>query len=149
MTLQPSQPAVRVILRCLLIIIVVFVCLEGQVAKFERHAKDELLERGLYNLPSSYGEPYPITMKLIDDGQHHLLLEKGLALPFPVRILQGSEDMKVPPAHAARTFEALTGSDVTLTFIKGGDHRLSTAVHLRIIQETVLRLAERADGIRP
>jgi hypothetical protein len=52
------------------------------------------------------------------------------------------------PAHAVKTFEALDASDITLTFLKGGDHRLSTAVQLRIMQETVLQLAERADGVR-
>ena len=116
--------------------------------QFSREAKDELIDRGVYLRPSDYGEPYAITMKLIEDGEYHVLLEEGLRLPCPVRILQGSADTDVPPAHAVKTFEALEGSDITLTFLKGGDHRLSTAVQLRIIQETVLQLAERADGIR-
>jgi pimeloyl-ACP methyl ester carboxylesterase len=116
--------------------------------QFSREAKDELIERGVYLRPSGYGEPYAITMKLIEDGEYSLLLDEGLRLPCPVRILQGSLDADVPPAHAVKTFEALDGNDITLTFLKGGDHRLSTAVQLRTIQETVLQLAERADGIR-
>ncbi|MFO1032828.1 MAG: alpha/beta fold hydrolase [Hyphomicrobiales bacterium] len=115
---------------------------------FSDAMKLEMDERGLTLLPSGYGEPYPITLKLIEDGRRHLLLDEGLSLPMPVRILQGSMDQEVPPAHAVKTFEALNASDITLTFLKGGDHRLSTAVQLRIIQETVLALAERADGIR-
>ncbi len=111
-------------------------------------AREELLERGVYLRPSDYGEPYAITLKLLEDGAQHLLLGEGLSLPMPVRILQGSDDVDVPPAHAVKTFEALEASDITLTFLKGGDHRLSTAVQLRIIQETVLQLAERADGVR-
>lgn len=116
--------------------------------EFDPSAREELLERGVYLRPSDYGDPYPITMKLIEDGTQHLLLPEGISLPMPVRILQGSADVDVPPSHAVKTFEAITASDLTLTFLKGGDHRLSTAVQLRIIQETVLQLAERADGVR-
>ena len=116
---------------------------------FSANIREELRVRGVYHRPSAYGEPYPITLKLLQDGDDHLLLKDGLNVTCPVRILQGSDDVDVPPSHAVKTFEALTGSDVTLTFIKGGDHRLSTIVQLRIIQETVLRMAERSDGIRP
>jgi pimeloyl-ACP methyl ester carboxylesterase len=115
--------------------------------QFDDVARAELDERGVVLRPSGYGEPYAITLKLLEDGQRHLLLDSGLSLPMPVRILQGSMDVDVPPSHAVKTFEALNANDLTLTFLKGGDHRLSTAVQLRIIQETVLGLAERADGI--
>ena len=114
--------------------------------RYDKAARDALRDDGIYREPSSYGEPYEITAQLIADGENHLLLEKGLDVPFPVRILQGSEDREVPPAHALLTYEALRGADVTLTYIKGGDHRLSTPGNLRLICETALRLAERADG---
>jgi dipeptidyl aminopeptidase/acylaminoacyl peptidase len=65
-----------------------------------------------------------------------------------VRILQGDADPDVPASHAVKLFGALSGADVTLTLIKGGDHRLSTPGNLTLLRETVLRLAERADGIR-
>jgi pimeloyl-ACP methyl ester carboxylesterase len=107
-----------------------------------------LIDTGVHQQDSAYGAPHAITMKLIDDGSRHLMLEKGLRLNCPVRILQGSVDQDVPPAHAVKVFETLEANDLTLTFLKGGDHRLSTAVQLRLIQETVLQLAERADGIR-
>jgi pimeloyl-ACP methyl ester carboxylesterase len=106
-----------------------------------------LEERGVYLRPSDYGDPYPITLKLLRDGKHHLLLDKGMELPYPIRILQGTADTDVPPSHALKVFEALTSPDVTMTLIKGGDHRLSTPGNLKLIRETVLQLAERADGI--
>ncbi len=109
--------------------------------------RDELVRTGIFHRPSDYGEPYPITLNLIEDGERHLMFPDGLAVSCPVRILQGTADVDVPASHAVKTFEALSGSDVTLTFIKGGDHRLSNSVQLRIIQETVLRLAERVDGV--
>lgn len=114
--------------------------------KFGDREKEELREAGVYMRPSDYGEPYAITAKLLSDGQKHLLLDHPLDLPFPIRILQGTNDVDVPPEHAVKTMESLRGGDVTLTFVKGGDHRLSSATQLQIIQETVLRLAQRADG---
>lgn len=113
---------------------------------FSDLARQELRDTGMYQRPSAYGEPYPITVKLLADGEKHLLLRDKLYLPFPVRILQGTDDVDVPPPHAIKTFEALTGPDITLTFIKDGDHRLSSAGQLRILQETVLDLAKRSDG---
>ncbi len=115
--------------------------------EFGLSEKQALSDHGVYLQPSDYGEPYPITAALLADGMQHLLFPEGLNLPFPIRILQGSKDADVPPAHAVKTFEALHGADVTLTFVKNGDHRLSTPGQIQIIKETVLRLAERADGV--
>ena len=114
--------------------------------EFSKAARKELETRGFYLQPSDYGDPYTITLKLLQDGAKHLLLQQGLELNCPVRILQGSEDKAVPPAHALKVFGALSGPDITMTLIKGGDHRLSTPGQLRLIREAVQQLAMRADG---
>jgi pimeloyl-ACP methyl ester carboxylesterase len=116
--------------------------------EFPPHVQEELAEKGVYMRPSQYGEPYPITARLIADGEKHLLLEEGIECECPVRILQGDADPDVPAAHAVKVFKAISGTDVTLTLIKGGDHRLSSPGELALIRETALRLAERADGVR-
>lgn len=116
---------------------------------FSPEARNELEDRSVYMRSSEYGEPMPITLRLLQDGTKHLLLKTGLELPFPVRILQGSRDADVPPSHALKVFEALSGPDITMTLIKGGDHRLSTPGQLKFIRETARQLAERADGITP
>lgn len=115
--------------------------------EFSDEVRAELAEKGVWLRPSAYGEPYAITARLIEDGRRHLMLEKGLDVDCPVRILQGDLDPDVPAAHAVKVFGALHGSDVTLTLIKGGDHRLSAPGNLALLRETVLRLAERAEGI--
>lgn len=115
--------------------------------EFDRSARAALAEKGVYLRPSQYGEPYPITSRLIEDGRRHLMLKEGLACDCPVRILQGDADADVPPEHAIKVYDALSGNDITLTMIKGGDHRLSTPTQLKLIRETVLALANRADGI--
>jgi pimeloyl-ACP methyl ester carboxylesterase len=113
--------------------------------QFPDAVKREVMENGVWARPSAYGEAYQITRGLIEDGRQHLMLAEGLAVHCPVRILQGDADPDVPPAHAAKVFSALRGEDVTLTLIKGGDHRLSASHQLDLLGETVLALAERAD----
>ena len=115
--------------------------------EFPESVRRELLEKGVWLRPSAYGEPYAITLRLIEDGHRHLLLNDVLDVSCPVRILQGDADPDVPAPHAVKVFGALRGSDVTLTLIKGGDHRLSTPGNLALLRETALRLAERAEGI--
>ena len=114
---------------------------------FPDEVRKELNEKGVWLRPSAYGEPYAITRRLIEDGRKHMMLNHGLDVPCPVRILQGDEDADVPATHAVKVFGALRGPDVTLTLIKGGDHRLSTPGNLALLRDTVLRLAERSEGI--
>lgn len=114
---------------------------------FPAEVRAELDEKGVWMRPSAYGEPYAITRRLIEDGRNHLMLADGIDVHCPVRILQGDVDPDVPAAHAVRLFGALRGTDVTLTLIKGGDHRLSTPGNLALLRETVLRLAERSEGV--
>jgi pimeloyl-ACP methyl ester carboxylesterase len=100
---------------------------------------------GLWMRPSDYGDPYPITRALIEDGRRHLLLRGPLALDAPVRILQGMADPDVPWRHALRIAEALTGGDVQVSLVKDGDHRLSRPQDLALLGGTLAPLL-REDG---
>ena len=82
---------------------------------------------------------------LIEDGAQHLVLDNGLELPCPVRILQGEGDADVPWQHALKTYHALTGDDVTFELIKHGDHRLSSEHNLALLAETAEALCAYAD----
>ena len=93
---------------------------------FPDEVRAEILERGRWERPSPYDpEPYVITRALIEDGRRHLLLHRPIPITAPVRILQGMQDPDVPWRHALALVEALVSTDVTLTLIKDGDHRLS------------------------
>lgn len=100
---------------------------------------------GLWHRPSEYGDPYPITRALIEDGRNHLLLRAPIALGAPLRILQGQQDPDVPWRHALRIAEAVTGGDVRIHLIKDGDHRLSRPQDLALLGETLAPLL-REDG---
>jgi pimeloyl-ACP methyl ester carboxylesterase len=80
---------------------------------------------GAWLCPSDYGDPYPITRELIEDGRNHLLLGGSISAGCPVRILQGAQDPDVPWRHAFALTERLPSDDVVLTMIRDGDHRLS------------------------
>ena len=93
---------------------------------FSDAIKREIEEKGAWMRPSQYSEaPYPITKKLIEDGRKHLLFGGLIETGCPVHILQGVLDPDVPWKHAERLVSHLAGSDVVLTLIKDGDHRLS------------------------
>ena len=110
-------------------------------AEFDADIRATLERDGVYYAPSDYdGGPYTIAMKLIEEGRQHLILDKPIDIPCPVRILQGMQDPDVPWRHALRIAEALTGNDVVLTLVKEGDHRLSEPADIARLRATVEEL---------
>jgi pimeloyl-ACP methyl ester carboxylesterase len=93
--------------------------------RFSPQARQDIETRGVWLRPSEYGEPYPITRALIEDGRRHLLLGSAIEVGCPVRILQGAQDPDVPWRHAFALAHRLPADDVVLTMIQDGDHRLS------------------------
>ncbi len=92
---------------------------------------------GRLMVPSGYGDPYPVTRAMIEDGREHLLLGAPIELGCPVRLLQGQRDPDVPWEMALRIADRLTGTDVRLTLIKDGDHRLSRPGDLALLRRTL------------
>lgn len=98
-------------------------------------AEREQLEReGLLLAPSQYGEPTPITLRLIQEGRQHLLMGSAIGLGCPTWLLQGQRDPDVPWETALHLSERLTGTAVEVTLIKDGDHRLSRPSDLAVLQ---------------
>lgn len=93
--------------------------------EFSAAQQKEIMEQGMTLRPSDYGEPYPITRNLIEDGQNWTLLDERIPLSLPIRILQGMQDPDVPWQHAFKLIDALESKDVVFSLIKDGDHRLS------------------------
>jgi len=100
--------------------------------------RDGRLER-----PSQYSpEPSVFTWKLIEEGRNHLLLDKPLKLPCPVRLLHGQSDPDVPWEYSLQIARHLEAPDVISTFVKGGDHRLSTPADIGRLIAAVEELAK-------
>src|SRR5215212_7682435 len=92
---------------------------------FSPEVRNEIETKGVWLRPSQYGDPYPITRALIEEGRNHLLLGSAIDVGCPVRILQGAKDPDVPWQHAFALAHRLPSDDVVLTMIQDGDHRLS------------------------
>jgi len=87
--------------------------------------REALARDGVWMRPSEYGDPYPITANLLEDGARWSTLPGPVPITAPARILQGGADPDVPWRHALELAQALKGEDVVFTLIKDGDHRLS------------------------
>jgi pimeloyl-ACP methyl ester carboxylesterase len=92
---------------------------------FSPEIRQEIEAKGVWLRPSQYGDSYPITRALIEEGRNHLLLGSAINVGCPVRILQGAQDPDVPWQHAFALTNRLPSDDVVLTMIQDGDHRLS------------------------
>jgi pimeloyl-ACP methyl ester carboxylesterase len=85
-----------------------------------------LYDEGRIVLPSAYDAAgYLYTRALVEDGDRNLVLRDTIPLTCPVRLLHGMADESVPWQQSLALAERLAGTDVTLTLVKDGDHRLS------------------------
>jgi pimeloyl-ACP methyl ester carboxylesterase len=100
------------------------------------------LERdGRLERPSQYSpEPSVFTWKLIEEGRKHLLLDRDLSLPCPVRLLHGQSDPDVPWEYSLQIARHVQAPEVITTLVKGGDHRLSTPTDIARLVATVEEL---------
>lgn len=109
-------------------------------------AQQSTIERqGYVNIPSDYGDDYPITRHLIKESRAHLLLDKPIPLTCPVRLLQGMQDNVVPWSYAFDIAEALQSTDVQTILIKEADHRLSSPEDLHVLTFTLEKLLDQTD----
>jgi pimeloyl-ACP methyl ester carboxylesterase len=112
--------------------------------EFPDEVKRRLETERVYYRPSEYAdEPYTITMDLIEDGRRNLVLgEEEVAITCPVRLLHGMRDPDVPWRLSLEIARKLASTDVDITFVKDGDHRLSEPRDIARLCQTVETLAQ-------
>lgn len=98
---------------------------ELMAPEIDAAGREALARDGVWMRPSDYGEPYPITAALLEDGARWSILPGPVPITAPVRILQGGADPDVPWRHALELAQALNSDNVVFSLIKDGDHRLS------------------------
>jgi pimeloyl-ACP methyl ester carboxylesterase len=106
-------------------------------------AKERLARDGQIVVPSAYDpEPCVITRRLIEEGRNHLLLRAPIPIDVPARLIHGMEDHDVPWQTALKIAERIASTDVEITLVKGGRHRLSDPPDLErlvAVVESLLR----------
>ena len=110
--------------------------------EFPPQAHEALARDGVWMRPSDYGDPYPITRTLLEDGDRWSILPGPVNVEAPVRILQGGLDPDVPWRHALALANALNSQDVVFTLIRDGDHRLSRPQDIARLIAAVQELVE-------
>ncbi|PCI64330.1 MAG: alpha/beta hydrolase [Kordiimonadales bacterium] len=109
---------------------------------FDEATRKEVRENGYMQRPCDYGDdPYTITQALIEDGWKNRVLASPIPLNIPVRLIQGTEDADVPWQTAQKIAKQITGDNVEVILVPGGDHRLSRDVDLQRLCRTVSGMA--------
>lgn len=107
----------------------------------------DLAEKGYFEEPTPYGpDPNVYTRDLFEDGAKNRVLDGIIDVGAPVRIIQGMEDPDVPWRHALRLVEHLPATNVEVTLIRDGDHRLSRPEDIERILAAVDAIAAHPDG---
>ena len=110
----------------------------GERATLERY--------GVVRVSSEYGDPLPVTRRLLEDGERHLLLDRPVPVRCPVHLLHGQLDPDVPWQTSLRLAARLESEAVTVELVKDGDHRLSREEDLRRLAAALDRVLEQVGG---
>ena len=112
--------------------------------RLDERLRDRLRRERVISLPSAYGEPYIIALNLIEEAQHHRLLDRAeLPIHAPVRLIHGMGDADVPWRISLDVAGKLASPDVRVILVKDGEHTLSRDQDLRLLTRT---LGEMLDG---
>jgi len=101
------------------------------------HERQAILREGeTLVVEEGLGE-YVLTRRMFEEARDWLVLRGPLPLAAPTHILQGRADDVVPWRRQIDLVERLTGGDVRLDLIEGGDHRLSSPADLARLVDAV------------
>lgn len=96
--------------------------------------RDLCSKQGYINTPD--GDT--LTLKLLQEGEQHLIFDKPLNLSYPVTLLQGKLDEIVPYKTAQKLADHIVSTIIPeVIIIEDGDHRLSKDADLHILSEAI------------
>lgn len=105
--------------------------------------REQLRRERMIRLPCPYGEPYLITLKLIEEAKAQQVLNRAeLPIDCPVRLIHGMMDADVPWRTSLQVMEKLTSPDVRLILVKDGEHTLSRDQDLQLLTRTLGEMLE-------
>ncbi|WP_312781457.1 alpha/beta hydrolase [Brevundimonas sp.] len=101
------------------------------------HERQAILRDGETVITEEGLGSYVLTRRMFEEARDWLLLDGVIDISAPVHVLQGRADDVVPWRHQVQLSERLSGGDLRLDLIEGGDHRLSTPSDLARLVEAV------------
>ena len=104
---------------------------------FAAAERADLMRDGRLERASDYGAPLVTTRRFWEAGQRSQLLQASIDIACPVRLLHGQCDADVPWDTSLRLADRLRSTDVRVTLVKDGDHRLSRKVDIALLVATV------------
>ena len=111
---------------------------DGIWARMSVDERRTLETRGVLRVPSRYSDdPYPVTMRLVEDARERLQLRDRVPIDCPVRLIHGYRDDDVPWRTALRLAARLRSDDVTVEIVRDGEHRLSRDADLARLARTL------------
>jgi pimeloyl-ACP methyl ester carboxylesterase len=110
--------------------------------RFSESVKREIMEKGVYNRPSAYGDgDYAISRGLIEEGRNHLIGDTPFDPGRPIHVLHGLLDPDVPWEHTLDLVAHLSGDHVRVSAVPDGEHRLSRPEDLALMTRVLDELA--------
>lgn len=140
--LMAEHPAEAARIVALVLIAPAWDLTEGMRRRMPSEGQRDLEEKGVWLRPSQYGEPFPITRNLIEEGRRHLMGAEPWCPGRPVTILHGRLDPDVPFGHSEALLRLLAGGTARLVEVVDGEHRLSRPQDIALL----LQLVEAARG---
>jgi pimeloyl-ACP methyl ester carboxylesterase len=108
----------------------------------DKETRVEVQRSGVYQMPSQgYPDPVPLSMELILDGEKYSILDMpGIEIiKAPTWLVHGDLDTVVPPDISLQLLQRLECT-VQLRAIEDGDHKLSRAQDLHILEQALSAL---------
>lgn len=111
--------------------------------EFNDAQRREVTDKGVIYIPSQYGNPYPFSAPLFNQGRQNLLLNASIAIDCPVHLLHGKADADVPWQKSEKIKSLLTSNDVAITWVDDGDHRLSREQDMALLDSLVVGISRK------
>ncbi len=113
---------------------------------YDAQQKAEIAANGVLYEDNPYGpEATPTWRGFFDDADAQCLLDAAIPITAPVRLLHGQADADVPWQTSLKLAAAFQSTDVRVTLIKDGDHRLSRDTDVALLLGTIKELV----GVKP
>jgi pimeloyl-ACP methyl ester carboxylesterase len=108
---------------------------------FSEFQRATIARDGVIFQDNPYGpDPTPTYAPLFRSGQANRMLTAEIPLDCPVRLIHGQCDADVPWDISMQIASRLRSSDVQVTLIKDGDHRLSRDEDIRLLLDIITAL---------